>query len=842
MSLGANKQALMGAAGSGGAADDFYSHQIANSCRFNGAGRLLRTNGSAPTLATKYTFSTWIKRSKLSSHQIIFGAETNNVNYDYFNFRSDNLLEQTSQRTASYVTRDLSVYRDTSAYYHLVFQWDTTLASATDRLKVYVNGVRLSWDQTQYSGAIPQDTALKLNENGASLSVGYTVSYTSYLNGYMAQTAGIDGSIVAIGDLGETKNGVWIAKDLSGLTFGNNGFLLDYASSSDMGNDVSGNNNDFTPTSIAAHDQMLDSPTFNSDSNANFPTINVLDPTIPLAAISEGNLKITEVANNRGGKANFGIPSSGKWYWEVYANNNIAQENWAGITGPTTDSSGDGRGGSGNSTTYGINFSQYGGGGVMSIRKFIAGTESGVSGSLGTTTYGVLGITVNKDDNEVKFYHNNTLYITNSIPAGQEFFPAGGLGGGTNSTTFQVWNYGQDGTFAGNATAQGNSDANGYGNFTYTPPTGFLALCSGNLPTADAVDPAQTDDDYPQKLFGILKYTGNGSQRTISTAFQFDWLWSRSSVQGQNWYNFDTNRGIFGSNNYYLKIDADDAEADLPQDNYISQTASGSDAGGYVLSNGSWFNSGSHTQINWFWRANGGSTSSDASGDITSVGQKDPSGCFSIVTYTGSGTQAQTIAHHLDQAPIAFIAKKRNGANNWMFTAGTSYMNDRYAYLDSLGAAQGGLYGGGRSFSANAGSSLMALEAAGEMNGSGSTYVGYFFSNCEGYIKIGEYDGNGTTGDGTFVYTGFRPAMVITKMLDGGAEWSVYDDVRDTYNVSEHLLQLDLSDAERTDLDEIDILSNGFKCQSNGGRTNQSSKKYIFLAFAKNPFKYSVAR
>ena len=169
-------------------------------------------------------------------------------------------------------------------------------------------------------------------------------------------------------------------------------------------------------------------------------------------------------------------------------------------------------------------------------------------------------------------------------------------------------------------------------------------------------------------------------------------------------------------------------------------------------------------------------------------------------------------------------------------------MNDRYAYLDSLGAAQGGLYGGGRSFSANAGSSLMALEAAGEMNGSGSTYVGYFFSNCEGYIKIGEYDGNGTTGDGTFVYTGFRPAMVITKMLDGGAEWSVYDDVRDTYNVSEHLLQLDLSDAERTDLDEIDILSNGFKCQSNGGRTNQSSKKYIFLAFAKNPFKYSVAR
>ena len=841
MSLGANKQALMGAAGSGGAADDFYTHQIANSCRFGVVNSYLTRAISGVTDNTQNTISFWVKRSKISgapasSRQPVMGNSGGAGQLEF--------LDADTFRYASYGTLESNVqlFRDTSAWYHFYIYRSTSNGGGA----IYVNGVQVSLTTNTAGSA-------GIFQNGQSLQIGASNNGSVVFDGYIADVYGIYDQNIAHTEFGEFKNGVWIPKDAaSAITFGSHDFHLKFESSGDLGNDSSGNNNDFTVTNVSTHDQMKDSPTFGSSSTGNCCTLSPLTNQSGLT-ITENNLKMS-----RSSAGNVAIPatmgaSTGKHYFEVYWNNDTQVGNYVwGFVEP-------------DSSIFGSNAA------IEVPATYSLRNNSGntyLNGSIVTmngtdpTTGTIIGVAIDFDNGKI-FYGqdggsgsramnwNNSSTGTGVPQSGTnpaQTFTAGSI---TLIPAFSIssigdtnWilNFGQSSAFSGALTSQGNTDGNGQGDFYYSPPTGFTGWTTGGLTISDEINPAETDDNFPQKLFGILKYTGNGSQRTISTAFQFDWLWSRSSVQGQNWYNFDTNRGIFGSNNYYLKIDADDAEADLPQDNYISQTASGSDAGGYVLSNGSWFNSGSHTQINWFWRANGGSTSSDASGDITSVGQKDPSGCFSIVTYTGSGTQAQTIAHHLDQAPIAFIAKKRNGANNWMFTAGTSYMNDRYAYLDSLGAAQGGLYGGGRSFSANAGSSLMALEAAGEMNGSGSTYVGYFFSNCEGYIKIGEYDGNGTTGDGTFVYTGFRPAMVITKMLDGGAEWSVYDDVRDTYNVSEHLLQLDLSDAERTDLDEIDILSNGFKCQSNGGRTNQSSKKYIFLAFAKNPFKYSVAR
>ena len=301
----------------------------------------------------------------------------------------------------------------------------------------------------------------------------------------------------------------------------------------------------------------------------------------------------------------------------------------------------------------------YGGGGYPAGMGTITVTSTGVTS---LSSGDVMGFWLDLDNNKL-WITKNGAFINSGNPATGANPQANWASTGTQPMTLTtqnvssgvgILNTGSNPSFNGTQTAGTATDKNGFGLFKYDPSgTDFIAMCSGNIPTATAVSPAETDDDFPQKLFGILKYTGNGSQRTISTAFQFDWLWSRSSVQGQNWYNLDTNRGIFGSNNYYLKLDVNDAEADLPQDNYVSQTASGSDAGGYVLSSGTWFNSNGHTQINWFWRANGGSLSSDTSGNITSVGQKDPSGCFSIVTYTGSGTANQTIAHHLDQAPIA---------------------------------------------------------------------------------------------------------------------------------------------------------------------------------------------
>jgi len=824
------------AGGAGGTT--IYDYQIPKSVRMNkvsdnNGANFSKTFSGSPTSTKKGTFSTWLKRASVPSNEthaiLVTGAGGGSSEQD---IKFENNKLRLSGYSPSMDLTTTQLFRDVSAWYHIVVAWDTTQGTSTNRVKAYVNGEQItSFSTSTYPS---QDQVILWYSNTENRIGLQSWNDNNVYNGYMAETIGIDGTTYAASDFGETVNGVWVPKDASGLTFGNNGFYLNYASSSDLGNDVSGNNNDWTANNLAASDQTLDSPTFNSDSNANFPTINVLDPTIPLAAISEGNLKITEVANNRGGKANFGIPSSGKWYWEVYANNNVAQENWAGITGPDTNSSGDGRGGSGNSTTYGINFSQYGGGGVMSIRKFIAGTESGVSGSLGTTTYGVLGITVNKDDNEVKFYHNNTLYITNSIPAGQEFFPAGGLGGGTNSTTFQVWNYGQDGTFAGNATAQGNSDANGYGNFTYTPPTGFLALCSGNLPTADAVDPAQTDDDYPQELFSATLYTGNGSAsaRNIDTGVAADWVWIKNRGAGSTDHMlYDSSRGV----GKYLRSNKSNAE----DTSGTSLSAFNSD--GFQLSdNGSYLNAGSNTYVAWNWRANGGTTSTNTQGSEDSTVQVDPSGGFSIVTYTGTESAA-TIGHGLSSAPQCILVKCRDFDRNWagLFVNGVG--NTKSMILNSTANAD---TSSGYWNNTDPTSTVFSIGGGTETNKSGKLFVAYCFADTEGYIKQGAYVGNGND-DGTFVYTGFRPAMMIIREV-AVDDWLIYDDKRVGYNLDSAgnaVLYPNATHAENNQASRaIDILSNGFKLRTSNATGNAGSGNYIYLAISSNPFQYATAR
>lgn len=831
------------AGGAGGAG--FYTHQIANSCRFDGAGKYLRTNGSAPTLATKYTFSTWIKRSKLSSTQIIFGAETDNINYDYFNFRSDNLLEQISQRSDSYVTRDLSVYRDTSAYYHLVFQWDTTLASATDRLKVYVNGVRLSWDQTQYSGALPQDTALKLNQNGASLSVAYTVSYTSYFNGYMAQTAGIDGSIVAIGDLGETKNGVWIAKDLSGLTFGNNGFLLDYASSSDMGNDVSGNNNDFTPTSISTHDQMLDSPTFNSSSNGgNFATMNPLSQG-SYATLSEGNLKVTGNTGADVGRAIGNMaPTTGKWYFEINM-----EDVYAYI--PSTGLRDVNAGNMGNQTT----------GPMLSIGMEASGallsySSSGQQGNMGTVTSTSTGVSSFSDgdimmiawdcENRKMWIGKNGTFFNSGNPASgsnPQFSWTAGSGisaftpqcGVATSGSDAIFNFGQDGTFAGTKTAQGNSDDTGYGNFYYDPPTGYLALCTGNLPVADAVDPAQTDDDYPQKLFTALAYSGDGGG-SQTTGFRPDWVWVKRRDGAQSNGLWDSSRGttkILISN----ETDAEGTTSGL--------TAFNTD--GYTM--GNFYNQSGNTYASWSWRANAGTTSSNSNGSITSTVQADPSGGFSIVTWTGAagawGTLG-TVGHGLSAAPTVILAKIRSGTGEW-----------NCFFSDYGGASIGGSNAASNKLQLNVHDALYTNQTYADfgkvmptstvftvngnlINNSGSTVVAYCFTNIEGYIKSGTYVGNAND-NGVFVYTGFKPSFFMCKPVVTG-NWRIQDNKRTPFNVANKTLFPNSGVAELSnDSNDIDIVSNGVKMRASDSDYNQATT-FVYLAIAENPFKYATAR
>ena len=264
MSLGANKQALMGAAGAGGAADDFYDHQIVNSVRFTGSGRLTKTAGT-PTNIDKFTISFWVKRSDVTAQNNMVFADTSNINYQRLGFNSSEKLELHEQRGAgdSNGLRTVDqVFRDPSAWQHIVWVYDSGNSTEADREIFYVNGTRLT-DVEGWDGGYPsQNRDSVFNQSGATQVIGgASAYYGNHLDGYMAEVVFNDGQAYAASNYGETKNGVWIPKDPSGLTFGNNGFYLKFESSSDMGNDSSGNNNDFTASGIDTHDQMTDTPT-----------------------------------------------------------------------------------------------------------------------------------------------------------------------------------------------------------------------------------------------------------------------------------------------------------------------------------------------------------------------------------------------------------------------------------------------------------------------------------------------------------------------------------------------------------------------------------------------------
>jgi len=832
--MGVFQNNLMGAAAAAASAGGggFYDHQIANSVRFTGSGRLTRTAGT-PTNIDKFTISFWVKRSDVTAQNNLVFGDTDNINYQMLRFSSTEKLELHEQRGGgdSNGLRTVNqVFRDPSAWMHVVWVYDSGNSTEADREIFYVNGTRLT-DVEGWDGGYPaQNRDSVFNQSGATQVIGgASAYYGNHLDGYMAEVVFNDGQAYAASNYGETKNGVWIPKDPSGLTFGDNGFYLNFASSGDLGNDVSGNNNDFSLTSIAAHDQMLDSPTFNSDSNGgNYCTFNPLNKG-SYSVLSEGNLVAGSNTSADGTYPSGNMAfKTGKWYWEHLVgasfNDNYPSSTFIDISAPQS-----------HAITNGLPWAirYYGGGGTI-----LAGSGNAVA-NMGTITIVNTGVATYGANDLISWYidiDNKKAWIAKNGTIPNSGNPATGAnpqvtwtgnpiithGGMLRVGYTLTLNAGQDGTFAGAKTAQGNSDDTGYGNFYYAPPTGFLAMCAGNLPTADAVDPAQTDDDYPQKLFTALAYSGGTTGHV--TGFKPDWVWVKARSTSQSHGLFDSTSGT----TKILNSDATNAEA-------TSSGLTAFNTDGYDM--GTYYNQGANTYASWSWRANGGTTSSNATGDITSTVQVDPSGGFSIVKYTGESA-TRTVGHGLSATPNMIIVKALNNTYNWaVFTTKTGA--SEVLYLNSHGATQTGagtLWGGSTAPTA----SVFSV-GDGSETGKSVPYIAYCFANVEGYIKSGSYAANGNA-DGTFVYTGFRPAWVMIKAIDTGAEWTIYDDKRDTYNESDHILQADLADAERTDLDKIDILSNGFKCLSTGGRTNQSGKNYIYLAFASNPFKYATAR
>jgi hypothetical protein len=520
------------------------AYEVERSFRFNDddSTYLARTPSSASNRKT-WSLSLWFKRGNLGMAQNIF-CTTGSDNSTFFDARiqTDNTI--TLGLYTSYLLQTNQVFRDPSAWYHMVVVLDSTQATASNRLKWYINGNQItSFSTDNISSLITQNGDFGVNSTAQMTFGKHNLDNNKYFDGYMAEINHIDGQAYDPSYFGETNatTGQWNPKKYVG-SYGTNGFYLDFSDNSSITNmclDKSGNGNNFSPDGSNTEDSMLDSPT------NNFCTLNLLDDDYNgPSTFSQGNLFASRGGSDHGSMRGTMGMSSGKWYFEycLPTATNGSASFWAGVCNSTADMT--------VSRTNGM--WNYGG----SNGEFIVrGT-----GNTGIHNYGsaiaagtVVGVAVDMDNKKIWIGKNNTWF--GSSNADTDGNPSTGANPTSTFTDSQIpdgnlypqmglynyaskANFGQDSTFSGTKTRQGNSDANGKGDFFYAPPTGFKALCSANFP-----DPTIK---LPNKHFDTFIYSGdNNATRTFSNVLQFqpDFFWTKARNVGYAPIVIDSVRG-----------------------------------------------------------------------------------------------------------------------------------------------------------------------------------------------------------------------------------------------------------------------------------------------------------
>jgi len=451
--------------------------EVANSCRFNRAddSYMSRTFGT-PTNRKKFTISFWLKRGNVtvSNGVALFGSnggDTSTFGTVHFNPHDDLVIGAANGSSDVLNLITDRKFRDVGAWYHICYIVDSTQATNTNRVKLYVNGIQeTSFSTSTYPS---EDEEFLFNMGTKVHTIGkypYGVDVLS-IDGYISEFVFIDGTTTSITDFGEFDEDsptIWKPKDVSGLTFGNNGFYLDFEDSGDLGDDESGNTNDWTETNVAATDQATDTPT------NNFCTLNGVFG-VSNQTLAEGNLKVTNSTTTWNFRpATIGV-TAGKWYAEYkisttnYHLHGVCDLQYAVAQGV-------------NSYTN-VGFGTGGVGYYIDGEKYIAGTNSSYGNSYGDGE--ILGIALDMDNRKVYFAIDNTWQNSGDPTSG-----ATGTGAislpttGTYTFAESVRSGGSVEVNFGNppyANSSDAADANGYGAFEYAPPSGFLSLCTKNL-------------------------------------------------------------------------------------------------------------------------------------------------------------------------------------------------------------------------------------------------------------------------------------------------------------------------------------------------------------------------
>ncbi len=765
------------------------SLEIGKSLRFRGTQYL---TGPAPvsTTSTLATFSTWVKRgdSGEANGYTMFGSQTSVNSAISIDFGSTDLLRVTQTVNAAYPTQlaTASVYRDPNAWYHVLVAFDGT-QTGFDRVKLYINGAQVS-----FTGNANSTTWWFQNQ---PINVGRHPSDYGYLVGYLAEYHFVDGQALSPTSFGEyDAQGIWVPKSYFG-GHGTNGFYLDFADPNNIGTDRSGNGNNFTATGfdfadsassgsyLSGSDQVSDSPT---DNYFNYNPLNAdfIGSRANAWAVWLNQGKkysgVQQLGPSHNGKyAIIGVGSGGQTetrytLYEFYA------------TKPATQGSG---------TLFYVGWNETG-----SSNYYIQKLGSGVvqySGVLSSTASAPqVGFVVVVDEPAGKYWLG--YYMTDT----------------PSNVTYVVGSNGA--TIAANPTANPDTGTSPTG--TFTPGLNLyydVRLQTSNTNSGAIIMPYQPHTDWVPQIpniasfsyvnntsllketpipkssdhFDVITDTGANILTAAQTKFPNGLWWIKDTVSGQN--------------------------------QFVSQIISGQQVTCPQQNNASAYVAPSNQSMAWCW-------ATDAAGLNTTAG-------FQILTYTGDGTSSQTISHSLGVAPSAIwtVATTGGSSTRWntYFDLPDMGPNKALDLRDTDTAKSGTTY-----WRNTAPTSTQFT--VGQVNNQNKDFFALLWTAIPGYSAIGQYTGNGSN-DGPFVYCGFKPAWLIVKVIGSGGtssgQWSITDRVRNPTNVVDVVMETNSQNGNGgTGAVDFDYLSNGFKLRK--GARNNNNAKYVYMAFAENPF------
>ena len=757
-----------------------------------------------------WTWSGWVKRTKL-------GVYTNLITCDHHDGEHNNGMVQlaisNSDQLYTYFDTDGSnpygnihdaKLRDPSAWYHIVWKVD----AANTEQSIWLNGV----DYQTSSGQNPPNYAYAMNKASHLMTMGASAwdGVTNHSDLYLAEVHYCDGQEYQASDFGETNadTGQWVPKTVSGLTYGTNGFYLNFSDKSGttattLGKDSAGSNN-WTPNNLsvgtgAASDSFVDAPT------NNWCTLNPLDNGGN--TLSQGNTYATTSSGFDLIRSTFFL-TSGKWYWEVTCTN--VGETFVGVSDNLELLTG--RGAQTTATSCMVR--------TTDGDKYINATESSYAGAA-ITDGETMMFALDMDNGKFWAGKSGTWFnsgdpVAGSNPATSALTKAVSPSASIYDSEAVWFNFG-----AGK-------------NFAHTPPTGFKTINSSNLPEATI---KKASAHFKSKL-----YSGVGSS-TLSVSgigFEPDMVWLK--IRGNTYTH-----GLFSklmstgcSSAYeYVEPQSQSVETDLwgairfDSDGWTGMCSSYANLPTFVHD----FGANGENFISYNWKVP--TASNNTAGSIDSSVRANATAGISMVSWQGDQTDGSTVGHGLGVAPEMIWCKNKTATgNSWSVYHHELFPthNDGYVFwLDKPNALEDDADIHGDTVTIN--STLFSLGDSTMSNGSGNGMIAYCFVGVEGYSKIGTYIGTGAGGDNGFVYMGFKPQWILIKRTTS-EEWIITDAIRDPVNpVAKYFLITGSSEATGV---AYDFVSNGVKFRGNS--QNESGATYMYYAIADQSFKYANPR